>query len=229
MKKLIILSLLLLSACGPKPPMQLGQQRQITVTGLGSVVSVPDRFSFTVIIEERGPLASELNALVAEKTAQVIEQLQKLKVKDKNIRSLQVQFSPWVEYNGQTPEQKGFILSRRIDITLDDLAMYDKSIDAVLQLKINRIEGFSYSNSQTQEHYQSAVKQALLDAKRRAERMADVLDLELGKALLVSELSQGQVVPEGKFMALRSRGESDSMPGEMSTSAQVSVVFELID
>jgi uncharacterized protein YggE len=229
MKKLLLSSVLLLTACGPKPPMHLTQQHQITVTGVGSAASVPDKFSFTVVIEERGALASELNLLVSEKTKQVIEQLEKLKIKEKNIQSLQIQFNPWIEYNGQTQEQKGFVLNRRIDITLDDLAKYDKAIDEVLKLKINRIEGFSYSDSRAHEHYQTAIKQALLDAKDRASRMADVLDLELGEAISVSELSQGQAMPEGKVMALRSRVTSDSMPGEMSTTAQVSVVFELID
>lgn len=229
MKSLLFLSVLLLSACGPKPNIHHGQPRQITVTGVGSAASVPDQFNFTVVIEERGPSASELNILVSEKTKQVIAQLEKLKVKQKNIQSLQVQFNPWVEYNGQTQEQKGFVLSRRIDITLDDLGLYDKSIDAVLKLNITRIEGFSYADSQAYEHYQSAIEQALLDARKRAENMANVLDLELGKALSISEQSQGQAQRAEKSMVLRAMADSSSLPGEMSTRAQVSVIFELVD
>ncbi|MDP5031087.1 MAG: SIMPL domain-containing protein [Paraglaciecola sp.] len=229
MKKLLLSSVLLLTACGPTPPHHPAQQRQITVTGVGSAVSVPDQFNFTVVIEERGETASDLNRIVNEKTNQVIEQLKKLDVKEKNIQSLQVQFNPWVEYNGQTQEQKGFILSRRIDITLDKLSLYDKAIDSVLKLNITRIEGFSYSNSKAYEHYQSAIEQALQDAQQRAEHMAEVLDLELGSAITVSEQSQGQAMQAKNTMRLRSMAESSSLPGEMNTTAQVSVVFELVD
>jgi hypothetical protein len=229
MKKLVLLSLLLLSSCGPRSPIQHGETRQITVNGVGSAISVPDQFNFTVVIEERGPSASELNQLVTEKTNQVVGLLAELKVDPKNIQSLQVQFNPWIEYNNQSQEQKGFILSRRIDISLDDLNLYDKAIDSVLQLKINRIEGFSYAASQAHQHYQLAIEQALLDAKNRASHMADVLDLSLGKALSITEQSQGQALRAEKTMAFRGSADSSSLPGEMSTKAQVSVVFELID
>tara|TARA_R110000868_G_scaffold149511_8_gene371976 strand:- start:2419 stop:3108 length:690 start_codon:yes stop_codon:yes gene_type:complete len=229
MKKLVLLSLLLLSSCAPRSPIHHGETRQITVNGVGSAISVPDQFNFTVVIEERGPSASELNQLVSEKTNQVVNLLVDLKVDPKNIQSLQVQFNPWIEYNNQSQEQKGFILSRRIDISLDDLNLYDKAIDSVLQLKINRIEGFSYADSQAHQHYQVAIEQALLDAKTRASHMAEVLQLTLGKAISITEQSQGQALRAEKTMAFRASTDSASLPGEMTTKAQVSVVFELID
>ena len=230
MKKLVLLSALFLSACGGQQvSLQQQQLRQITVNGVGSAVSVPDQFNFTVVIEERGQSASELNQLVSEKTNQVVTLLQELKVDPKNIQSLQVQFNPWIEYNNQSQEQKGFILSRRIDISLDDLTLYDKAIDSVLQLKINRIEGFSYADSQAHQHYQAAIEQALLDAKNRASHMAEVLNLSLGKAVSITEQSQGQALRAEKTMAFRASADSGSLPGEMSTKAQVSVVFELVN
>jgi uncharacterized protein len=229
MKKLVFISVLLLSACQPKPPLHHGQVRQINVNGVGSVVSVPDQFNFTVVIEERGPTAGELNKVVSEKTNKVLALLDDINVPSKNIQSLQVQFNPWIEYSGQTQEQKGFILSRRIDISLDELSLYDKAIDSVLTLKINRIENFSYSDTKAYEHYQSAIEQALLDAEHRASQMAKVLDLSLGKALSISEQSQGQALQENKVQAFRARADTTSLPGEMATQAQVSVVFELVD
>lgn len=229
MKKLLILSVFLLSACGQSTAADSAQNRQISVNGVGSSVSVPDRFNFTVVVEERGPSASELNRQLAEKTKQVVALLTELEVDPKNIQSLHVQFNPWIEYNDQTPVQKGFVLSRQIHISLDDLSLYDQAIDSVLQLKINRIEGFNYTNSQASKHYQTAMKNALLDAKDRAAHMAEVLGLKLGKAITVSELSQGQPAMEEKVFSTRARMVSDSLPGQMDTQAQVSVVFELLD
>ena len=229
MKKLVLLSVLLVSACGQNPTISAVQTRQISVNGVGSTQSVPDKFNFTVVVEERGQSASELNKLVSEKTNEVVNLLQDLDVEPENIQSLQVQFAPWIEYNGQTQEQKGFVLSRQIHISLDNLDLYDRAIDSVLELKINRIEGFSYSNSQAHKHYQLAIKSALLDAQNRASHMAEVLGLQLGKAISISEQSQGQPLMQEKVYATRGRMVSDSMPGQMDTQAQVSVVFELLN
>ena len=228
-KLLLLLSVLVLAACGQSPSAVSPQTRQISVNGVGSAQSVPDRFNFTVVVEERGESASDLNKLVAEKTHQVVTLLRDLNVEPDNIQSLQVQFNPWIEYTGQTQQQKGFILSRQIHISLDDLTLYDRAIDSVLELKINRIEGFSYSNSQAHVHYQQAIKAALLDAQTRANHMAEVLGLRLGKAISVSEQSQGQPVLQEKVFSTRARMTSDSMPGQMDTQAQVSVVFELLN
>jgi uncharacterized protein len=227
MNKILLFCVLLLSGCGEVSSSTDTPLRQITVNGVGSVTSVPDRFHFTVVIEERGAEASKLNALVNEKTATVIEQLLALDVPEKNIQSLQVQFNPWIEYLDQREIQKGFILVRQIQVTLEQLSQYDQAIDKMLTLNITRIQGFNYSNSQAHEHYQSTIERALLDAQVRAEKMAKVLGLNLGKALSVNEQSQSQAPTELKMMAMRSRVSSDSMPGEMDTSANVSVVFEL--
>lgn len=229
MKRLVFLSVFVLASCGQNAVMTTNQSRQITVNGVGSATSVPDEFNFTVVIEEKGALASELNKIVSAKTEKVIQAMKGLRVDPEHIQSLQVQFNPWIEYQEQTQVQKGFILSRRINIGLDDLNSYDAAVDAVLQLKINRIEGFSYADSQAREHYQLAVGQALLDAKMRATHMAETLNLNLGKAISISEQSQGQPMQFEKVRTLRSSADSVSMPGEMSTQAQVSVVFELID
>lgn len=227
MNKILVFCVLLLTGCGQVSSSIVTPVRQIAVNGVGSVTSVPDRFHFTVVIEERGAEASKLNAVVNEKTASVVEQLLALGVPEKNIQSLQVQFNPWIEYLEQREIQKGFILVRQIQVTLEQLSQYDEAIDKMLTLKVTRIQGFNYSNSQAHEHYQAAIEHALLDAQMRAEKMAKVLGLTLGKALNITEQSQSLAPTELKVMAMRSRVSSDSMPGEMDTSANVSVVFEL--
>ena len=202
--------------------------RVIEVTGVGNVISVPDRFSFSLSIEQRGRTASELNKVIVEKTNAVVQTLLKIGVDKKAIQSLQVQFNPWVEYNGKTQEQKGFILSRQVMVTLNTLAQYEQSIDAILNLGVNNINQFSFTNSQADENYQQALQQALLDAKQRATEMAKVLDLKLAGVISISEQSTGEGAPI--MMRARQFQSSDSyQAGEMSTQANVKVVFALQD
>lgn len=204
------------------------QHRIIEVSGVGKVLSVPDRFSFSLSIEQRGRIAADLNKVIVEKTNAVVQALDRIGVDKKALQSLQVQFNPWVEYNGQTQEQKGFILTRQITVTLNTLSQYEQSIDTLLNLGVNNINQFSFTNSQAEVNYQLALKQALLNAKQRASDMAKVLDLKLGGVISISEQSSGQVME----MGLRTRQFQTSesyQAGEMLTEARVTVVFAVQD
>lgn len=204
------------------------QSRNIEVSGVGSVNSVPDRFSFTMMVEQKGRVASELNKAIVEKTNAIVQALVKIGVDKKAVQSLQVQFTPWVEYNGKIQEQKGFILTRQITVTVKTLTEYEQSIDAVLSIGINNINQFNFTNSNAAGNYQEALRQALINARSRATDMVEVLGLKLGNVISISEQSSGQVMP----MAFRTRqfqASESYQPGEMSTQANVKVIFALKD
>ncbi|MEO9945362.1 SIMPL domain-containing protein [Paraglaciecola sp.] len=200
--------------------------RQIEVTGVGQVFSVPDRFSFSLSIEEKGRSAADLNTVMTKKSTNVINALLKVGVNKKSLQALQVRFNPWVEYSNQKREHKGFILTRTINVTVDDLQIYEKAIDEVLKLGITSISNFNYSSSQSEVEYQMSLRQALLNAKARAQDMVKTLDLKLGKVISISEQSAGQVMPVQMRMQ-EAKSSSSYQPGEMTTETQVRVVFSL--
>jgi uncharacterized protein YggE len=197
--------------------------RTIEVSGVGSISSVPDRFSFSLNIEKKGRNASDLNVLITNKTAEIVQTLIEIGVDKKAIQSLQVQ------YNVKEREQKGFILSRTVTITLDNLKHYELAIDAVLKLGVNNINRFNYSDSNTEENYQAALQQALLNAQSRAKNMAKVLDLKLGQVISILEQSYGQVRPVQLEMRSMAKSSDSYQPGEMTTEARVKVVFVVLD
>ncbi|WP_289030162.1 SIMPL domain-containing protein [uncultured Paraglaciecola sp.] len=200
--------------------------RQIEVTGVGQVFSIPNRFSFSLSLEEKGNSAADLNGVMTEKSTRVINALLKVGVNKKSLQALQVRFNPWVVYNNQTREQKGFILTRTINVTVDDLQVYEKAIDEVLKLGITSISNFNYSNSESEVHYQASLRQALLSAKARAEDMVKSLDLKLGKVISISEQSAGQAMPVQMRMR-EAKSSSSYQPGEMTTETQVRVIFSI--
>jgi uncharacterized protein YggE len=204
------------------------QHRKIEVSGVGNVLSVPDRFSFSLLIEQKGRVAAELNNAIVEKTNAVIQALLKIGVAKKAIQSLQIQFNPWIEYTGKIQEQKGFILTRQVKVTLKTLSQYEQAIDKVLGLGVSNINQFSFTNSHADENYQAALQQALLQAKQRATDMAKVLDLKIAGVISILEQSSGQALAMG--VTTRQFQASESyQPGEMSTEARVKVIFALQD
>lgn len=225
---LFVLFTLMFGSAFAKDNAKFQQQRIIEVSGVGSVLSVPDRFSFSLSIEQKGGVAAELNKTILEKTNAVVQALFEIGVDKKAIQSLQVQFNPWIEYKDNTQQQKGFILTRQIKITLKSLTLYEQAIDTVLHLGVSHINQFSFTNSQVDENYQTALNQALLHAQQRAADMAKVLGLKLADVISISEQSSGQVMPV--LARTRQFQASESyQPGEMSTEARVKVIFALQD
>ncbi|WP_435687019.1 SIMPL domain-containing protein [Paraglaciecola sp.] len=204
--------------------------RQISVTGIGSVASTPDTFNFTVQLEEKGKLAGELNKTIERKTLNIVEKLLNLGIEKKSIQALHVRFTPWVEYKREGNEHKGVVLTRKITVTLDNLDIYGKSIDTLLNIGITRIDGFSASNSQGNALYEKALELALLNAKTKASKMALTLGLNLDQVMTISEQSSHQVMPvQMESLRMNSAKSSSYQPGEMQTQAKVSVVFRLVD
>lgn len=202
--------------------------RSIQVSGIGDIRAEPDVFSFSVHIERKGVEAGKLNKIVKQCTRSLIETVINLGVTETSIQALQVRFNPWMEYENKKNVQKGFSLSRKININVNDLELYGKVIDSLLDKGITRIDGFNYSSSKSVENYQAALEQALLNAKSRATAMAKTLGLKLGKVITISEQSNAHVTPMKMSEALSVRS-SAFQPGEMSTQARVTVTFGLID
>lgn len=209
----------------------LGQQpqpQQIRVTGQASVSKVPDVFRFSLYIEEKGPVISKLNDSLTDKTGRIIHSLKEQGIEEKDIASMQVQLQPWYEHRNNMSEQKGFVLSRTVHITLRALQLYDKVLDSVFKLGATRMDGFEYGFENPQKLYLSALELAVEDARVRAEKLAAAAGVKIGKVAAINEVSQYRPVP--MMAESRMRLQSDaSMPGQQAIDARVEVQFELMN
>lgn len=224
-----MLKYLLLAVCMSVSLVSHGADRTIKVQGQADISATPDLFQFSVYMEEKGERVSKLNGVVSHKTELLVSLLKKLNVADKDIQSLHVQLHPWYEHHQNGSRQKGFVLSRQININLRDLSAYSKVIDGILKIGASRIEGFSYRMEDESQAYFLALQKATADARVRAEQLVKPLNVSVGAVKSVDEISSHNVAPVyGKRMMMADSMESD-MPGEMSVGARVQVVFYLED
>lgn len=224
-KILIIIALLGISASSVANQQPVVDQ--ISVSGQANVASVPDLFEFSVYVEEQGERVQDLNGQVSAKTQTIIDNVLGFGVSKQDIQSMGVQLNPWYEHNKNETRQMGFRLSREIKFTLRDIEKYDQVIDAVLSTGASRIEGFNYRVEDPQPNYLQALELALKDAKLRAKRMAETLGVKLGKVLTIQENSGYSPMPMAQESLMRSKS-SDSLPGQIQTSARVNVVFAIV-
>jgi uncharacterized protein YggE len=197
----------------------------IEVTGQGSVVVIPDQFSLTLTINERGRVSSKLKALVDKKSNAVISAARGFGVKDVNIvsarvnlriieekASIQVQgvelrkvkqgsvFIDGQELSqqvSQTNTQKKplFELSRQITVNFNKVDKYDGFLAQIIKINVSHISSLTMSVKERDEFYQQALLQAIDHAKTKAKRMATQAGSGLGKLILVKELSSNSYRP----------------------------------
>ncbi len=202
--------------------------RTITVVGEGKVSQVPDRFHFTLSIEEKGLHVSKLNKSLSQKGERLVKTLLKNGVEEKDIQALHIQINPWYEYVNNRRENKGFRLYRQINVSFKHLDKFDMLIDQLVKNGATGIDGFSYSVAQPQLGYLQAVDLAMNNAMLRAERMAQNVGAKVGKAMRVKEShASHDFQPRLEKSMAFADSSGGYMPGEIDISAQVEMVFEL--
>lgn len=226
MKNILILLSGLCLSTGCVAEDQNQQQREIRVSGQASIYSTPDLFQFSVYIEEQGELVSKLNAGVRAKSQSIVDLLLKSGVDEKDIQSMRVDLNPWFEQVQSQRLQKGFVLSRQVAVTLRNMDKYDQIIDGLLRLGANRIEGFNYVVKDPEQDYLKALELALADARHRADIIAASVGVKVGEVISVQEGSGYSPIPRARESMMMA-DSGGYLPGQVSTNAQVSVVYSL--
>ena len=201
------------------------EQVGIEVTGQGSVVVIPDQFSLTLTITERGRVPSKLKALVDKKSNSVVNAAKSLVIKESNISSARVNLRivaerPSIQVQGgelhkarqgrvyidgqsinqqansvNTHKQPLFELSRQITVKFDKVADYDSFLAQIIKINVSRISSLSMNVTARDEYYQQALLDAISHAQQKAQRMAKQAGRSLGKLLLVKEVSSNHYQP----------------------------------
>ncbi|TMM43738.1 SIMPL domain-containing protein [Colwellia ponticola] len=197
----------------------------IEVSGQGSVVVTPDKFSLTLTITERGRMPSKLKVLVDKKSDMVVAAAKSLSIEENNIASARVNLRiveedpsitvQGLEYqkakqgniyiDGQTIKQQTnhinehkkplFELSRQITVNFNDIEQYDHFLTQIIKVNVSHISALSMSVAGREEYYQQALLQAISQAKQKAQRMSKQAGRDLGELILIKELSSNHYRP----------------------------------
>ncbi len=204
------------------------EKQTIMVSGEARVTQTPDRFHFTVSLQEKGLHVSKLNKSISHKSELIVKKLLDSEIKEEDIQALNVQLNPWYEYINNQRVHKGFVLTRQIKIKVKEVEKFDYLIDAVIKAGATGIDGFHYSLAQPRMSYLDALDLAVVDARLRAERLAYSVDAKVGKVISISErgASRSPAPMREKSLAM-AESSGGFMPGQVDVTAYVEVVFEL--
>lgn len=228
----------------------------IEVVGNGVVTVAPDQFSLSLTISQRGRLPSKLHSLIDHKSNLVIAAAKKLKVKDKDIQSAQVNLriikeKPSITVHGLEMEQgkqgnafvdgniineksfanqkQLFELSRYITVHFSTISDYDKFLEQIVKLNVSHISTLSMSVKQRDKYYQQALMKAIDHAKLKAHKMIKQTGGKLGELIYLKEVSGGHYQPRyaQSMMSESISGSHSSLVGTQEITASVLVKFSI--
>lgn len=198
----------------------------ITVTGVGTVKSVPDEAQFSFGVQTEGATAKDALAENSARMERLIAALKTAGVSGKDIRTQEV--SVWPRYDDGGKPGGGYTARNSVGVTIRDLAKAGAVIDAATQAGANEVSGPSLSTSAREQLEAKALQAAVRAARAKATALADAAGVGLGKVTAISEGFQGG--PEPYMLAADTRTAAKPVPIEPGTEeiqASVSVTFEI--
>jgi uncharacterized protein YggE len=194
--------------------------KTITVSGHGTVTTVPDRASFYFTVDTRAQTAAGALGRNADAAAAVVTALKNAGVTAADIQTSQVYLSPQTNQDGTTII--GYAASTSI-VVKTTIAKAGSIIDAAVGAGADGVSGPSLSRSDEDALYQDALKNAVSDARDKAAALASAAGLTLGGAQTVVEGGGQTPIP----LAAGAKADSSVAiePGTQTIEANVTVTY----
>ena len=209
--------------------------RRITVVGQGTVDAVPDMATVMmgVITEAKtgaGAMAQNSKSLEA-----VLKQLSNAGIEARDIQTSNLSLSPRWDNSlfSSTGQRKiaGFVASNNVSVRVRDLDRLGEVLDAVVQNGANSFNGLSFGLQEPEPAQDAARKDAVADARRKAQLYAAAAGVTLGDVLTISEAARQGGAPV--MMAMEAdMMQSRAMPvaqGEVTVGATITIVYAIKD
>jgi uncharacterized protein len=195
----------------------------ITVTGTGSVSTVPDEGEFSIGVTTKGRTAHDAMSRNAAEMERLIAALKAAGVDAADLKTQDVSVGP--DYDGGR-EPSGYSAQNSLSVHIDDVARAGAVLDAASRAGANQIYGPTLSRSNREAFEAKALKEAVANARVRASALAEAAGVSLGEVTAIAEAGQ----PDGPYYAtelMRSAAKTPIEPGREQVTATVTVRFAI--
>ena len=157
----------------------------ITVSGTGSTTGVPDQAEFSFGTITHAATASDALAANNREATRLIAAIKAGGVADRDVRTADFSLSPRYAENGQ--RIVGYAASNTVFVTVRDVDAAGRLVDAVIDAGANNVQGPALSRSDRKGLEREALRNAVADARAKAEALAAASGVSLGAVRRVVE------------------------------------------
>jgi len=199
----------------------------ITVSGEGEVFAVPDTAEFSFTVLETAATSAEVQAAATTKANDAIKALVDLGIEEKDIKTVAYDLYPKYEWRTNTTcvrfpceqnqVQVGFELNQTVQVKVRAIDRAGEMLEAVTGKGVSSVSGLTFTVADEDGIQADARKQAIDDARAKADKLASDLGVSLVRIIGFSE---GGVPP---VMFARDSAQTLGMGGDEMMKSSVSV------
>lgn len=204
-------------------------------SGEGIVTQVPDQATINVGVTKQAATVQDAQKQTNAVASKLIEDLKKLGIKDKNIKTTNYSVNP--NYSGtevmMMPTrggQSGYEVTQNLEIKIDLVENANKIIDLATKDGANLVGGinFTFSDELQKGLEQKATLMAVSDAKAKAQTLSSAAGVRLGKIINVVSSTNN---PRPLMMGAAQKTEDNSIstdvtPGQSTITIGVTIYYE---
>jgi uncharacterized protein len=203
----------------------------LTVSASADVARAPDQLRLTAGVLTNAATAADAMAANAARMNAVLAALKAAGMADRDVQTTGLSLSPQYRYvQNQSPVLTGYQARNSISLRTLKLADAGKLIDGAIKAGANEVQGPEFALANPDAALDEARTIAVAKARARAELYAKAAGLKVKRIASISEV--GAAPEPGPRPMLRS-AMADSgaappvQPGELTLTAQVTIMFEL--
>ena len=210
-------------ACGPAGPSRL------IVTGEGQSRIAPDMATVQLGVTTQADSAAAAMEQNSTQQQAVIDALTGAGIAEADIQTSGLNLNPLMQYGeNQAPTVTGYQATNTVAVRVADLARLGEVLDAIVSAGANEIGGISFSREDGAGALDEARGQAVADARRKAELLAEAAGVDLGPVLTLRDIQTGGGAPAPMMRMEAAMADSVPVqPGQVQMSAQVEMEFAL--
>lgn len=210
----------------------LAEGTLLTVSAEGMSEGRPDMATINLGVTTEGRTAQAALQENAQRMTALTQALRRAGVAERDIQTSNVSVYPQQQYReGQAPVITGYQANNTVTAKVRNIDNTGRVIDAAVAAGGNTVNGVFFSYQDPDEQLDRARRDAIQEARRRAELYASALGMRVHRIVAVSE-SGGYAPPiivTGERMMAQDGAAPPTpiAPGQIETRVNVNVTFEL--
>jgi uncharacterized protein YggE len=206
-----------------------------TVSGEGKATATPDTAMLSLGVTKQANSVKTAQEQVNEVSNKISSDLKALGVKVTDIKTTNYSVNPNYDFTNGKQTITGYVVSQNVEIKLQPIDQANKAIDIATQDGANTVGGVSFIlDDATQDKLEmQARKEAIDNAKKKAQETAQLAGIKLGKIINVSESSNQ--IPRPMYAmdakAVGSEGLTQPttlQPGENNVSITITLSYQTL-
>ena len=205
----------------------------IAISGEGKVTAVPDIAQVSLGIETQSPSVATAQKENTDKMNKLITELKSLDIDKEDIKTVNYNIYPQYDWLDGRQILRGYSVSQSATVKIRDL----EKISAVLEKSVlagaNQVGGLTFTIDEPEALRQQAREKALLNAKEKAESLAKIAGVKLGRLVSFNEFSNGYPPVYYGDYALKEQGIGGGAAPQIELGSQeiiinVNVTYEVL-